>query len=237
MVFLSPSKLKWARSVGAFDVETLSAFGTGVANGRKATNSRKCSDPPHRPSACHASPPLAWTAAARCSCTAVRFGCIAVSELPALEEVDCATVKRGADAYVEEEDSAADDIMAVRSAVTTLSQPCDSLTPTIVSARSRALPLASQEILEEERKAREEREAALAAEAGTEAPKDTGTKKKKCESRSARTGRDAARAAAQPVMPCVGAPGRRCRSLRSSRRRSRSASRWTCCAARGATSR
>ena len=74
MIFLSPSKLKYARSVGAFDAETLSAFGTGVANGRKSTND--------------------------------------LGALPTLEEgVDCSTVKRGAEAYAEEEEGA-DDIMA-----------------------------------------------------------------------------------------------------------------------------
>ena len=74
MIFVSPQKLKWARSVGAFDQETLSAFGNRVVAGRQSTNS--------------------------------------LSELPQLDpEVDCATVKRGAEAYVEEEDGA-DDIMA-----------------------------------------------------------------------------------------------------------------------------
>lgn len=87
MIFLSPSKLKWVRSVGAFDLDNLGAFGASVAAGRKSTSS--------------------------------------LSELPALEEVDCSTVKRGAEAVME--DDGADDIMA--------------------------------EILEEERKAREEREA------------------------------------------------------------------------------
>jgi len=72
MVFLSPQKLKWARSVGAFDVETLGNYGNRVAAGRVSTNT--------------------------------------LSELPQLEEVDCSTVKRGADAVVE--DDGADDIMA-----------------------------------------------------------------------------------------------------------------------------
>ena len=72
-----------------------------------------------------------------------------LSELPTLEDVDCATVKRGADA-VEIEEDGADDIMA--------------------------------EILEEERRAREEREAALAAEGVAEsAAQDTGKKKPKSE--------------------------------------------------------
>jgi len=106
MIFLSPQKLKWARSVGAFDVETLGNFGNRVAAGRVSTNS--------------------------------------VSELPTLEEVDCSTVKRGADAVVE--DDGADDIMA--------------------------------EILEEERRAREEREAALAAEGVKEAAAPVAGKKK-----------------------------------------------------------
>ena len=111
MIFLSPQKLKWARSVGAFDAETLGVFGAGVAAGRKSTNT--------------------------------------LSELPTLEDVDCATVKRGADA-VEIEEDGADDIMA--------------------------------EILEEERRAREEREAALAAEGVAEsAAQDTGKKKPKSE--------------------------------------------------------
>ena len=108
MIFLSPQKLKWARSVGAFDAETLGAFGAGVAAGRKGTNT--------------------------------------LSELPTLEDVDCATVKRGADALEIEEDGA-DDIMA--------------------------------EILEEERRAREEREAALAAEGvATDAAAEVSGKKK-----------------------------------------------------------
>jgi hypothetical protein len=73
MVFLSPQKLRWARSVGAFDIETLSGNGNAVAAGRRSTEELK--------------------------------------ELPRPDEVDCATVKRGADAYVEE-DEGADDIMA-----------------------------------------------------------------------------------------------------------------------------
>jgi len=98
MVFLSPAKLKWARAVGAFDAETLGAFGSMVAGGRKGTES--------------------------------------LDALPALGDVDCATVKRGADAVAEEDGDAAD-IMA--------------------------------EILEEERRAREAREAELAAERGASA--------------------------------------------------------------------
>jgi hypothetical protein len=38
MVILSPSKLKWARSIGAFDLETLSVFGSSVASGRTRTD-------------------------------------------------------------------------------------------------------------------------------------------------------------------------------------------------------
>ena len=38
MVVLSPSKLKWARAVGAFDADSLGAFGTGVATGRIRTD-------------------------------------------------------------------------------------------------------------------------------------------------------------------------------------------------------
>jgi len=38
MIVLSPSKLKWARAVGAFDETTLGAFGTGVATGRIRTD-------------------------------------------------------------------------------------------------------------------------------------------------------------------------------------------------------
>ena len=72
MVYLSPAKLRWARSVGAFDVETLSTYGNRVAAGRQSTNS--------------------------------------LSSLPALEDVDCATIPRGGDAAVEED--GADDIMA-----------------------------------------------------------------------------------------------------------------------------
>jgi len=63
-VVLSPSKLKWARAIGAFDEATLGAFGTGVATGRIRTND--------------------------------------VAALPTLEEVDCATLPRGAEALPEE---------------------------------------------------------------------------------------------------------------------------------------
>jgi protein disulfide-isomerase A6 len=38
MVVLSPSKLRWARAIGAFDAETLGTFGGGVATGRVGTN-------------------------------------------------------------------------------------------------------------------------------------------------------------------------------------------------------
>ena len=109
MIYLSPQKLRWARSVGAFDVETLSAFGNAVAAGRRSTSE--------------------------------------LSALPALEEVDCATVARGGEGIVE--DDGADDIMA--------------------------------EILEEERKAREAREAELAAEGAKAAAEGGGGggKKKK----------------------------------------------------------
>jgi len=112
MVFVSPTKLKWARSVGAFDVETLGAYGSSVAAGRKSTEQ--------------------------------------LDAMPTLDEVDCATVKRGAAAYAEE-DEGADDIMA--------------------------------EILAEEARAREEREAALAAELGSAAAAESsgGTQKKKSE--------------------------------------------------------
>jgi hypothetical protein len=37
MLVLSPSKLRWARSIGSFDAETLGAFGSAVASGRKPT--------------------------------------------------------------------------------------------------------------------------------------------------------------------------------------------------------
>ncbi|KOO25095.1 disulfide isomerase [Chrysochromulina tobinii] len=37
MIFISPTKLKWARHMGAFDVETLGAFGSLVAAGKKST--------------------------------------------------------------------------------------------------------------------------------------------------------------------------------------------------------
>ena len=75
MLVLHPSKLRWARAVGAFDAETLGAFGTGVASGRTRTDE--------------------------------------LQSLPTLQEVDCATVKRGAEAYVaEEEDSLSEDILA-----------------------------------------------------------------------------------------------------------------------------
>jgi len=93
MIFVSPTKLRWARAVGAFDAETLGGFGSLVAAGKKATET--------------------------------------LDALPTLEDVDCATMKRGAAAY-EEVDDGADDIMA--------------------------------EILEEERREREAREAEMAAE-------------------------------------------------------------------------
>ena len=109
MIYLSPAKLRWARAVGAFDVETLGAFGNRVAAGRQATNE--------------------------------------LSAMPTLEDVDCATVPRGGEA-VEEEDGA-DDIMA--------------------------------EILEEERRAREEREAELKAELGAAAAAADKPAKKKSE--------------------------------------------------------
>merc|ERR1719203_2214109 len=38
MIVLSPSKMRWARVVGAFDAETLGTFGGGVATGRVGTN-------------------------------------------------------------------------------------------------------------------------------------------------------------------------------------------------------
>jgi protein disulfide-isomerase A6 len=100
MVYLSPTKLKWARAIGAFDAETLGGFGSLVAAGKKATND--------------------------------------ISALPSIDEIDCSTVKRGAAAYEEEVDDGADDIM--------------------------------KEILEEERREREAREAELAAEGGEAAP-------------------------------------------------------------------
>ena len=111
MIFLSPSKLKYAKSVGAFDADTLSTFGNAVANGRKSTSDLR--------------------------------------ELPALAEgVDCSVVKRGAEAYAEEDDGA-DDIMA--------------------------------EILEEEKRKREELEASLKAESAAAPAADVGDKKKKSE--------------------------------------------------------
>mmetsp|Transcript_38164 Transcript_38164/g.123490 ORF Transcript_38164/g.123490 Transcript_38164/m.123490 type:complete len:177 (+) Transcript_38164:1109-1639(+) len=73
MLVLSPGKARWARSVGAFDAETLGAFANGVAAGRRATES--------------------------------------IDAVPALQEVDCATVARGADA-VAEDDALGDEIMA-----------------------------------------------------------------------------------------------------------------------------
>mmetsp|Transcript_45290 Transcript_45290/g.145730 ORF Transcript_45290/g.145730 Transcript_45290/m.145730 type:complete len:239 (+) Transcript_45290:1300-2016(+) len=73
MLVLSPGKARWARSVGAFDAETLGAFGNGVAAGRRATES--------------------------------------IDAVPALQEVDCASVARGADA-VAEDDALGDEIMA-----------------------------------------------------------------------------------------------------------------------------
>ena len=59
--------------LGAFDAETLAAFGNGVAAGRRATES--------------------------------------IDAVPALQEVDCASVARGADA-VAEDDALGDEIMA-----------------------------------------------------------------------------------------------------------------------------
>ena len=38
LVVMSPSKLRWARNVGAFDAESLGVFGAGVASGRTRTN-------------------------------------------------------------------------------------------------------------------------------------------------------------------------------------------------------
>lgn len=38
LVVLSPSKLRWARNVGAFDAESLGVFGASVASGRQRTN-------------------------------------------------------------------------------------------------------------------------------------------------------------------------------------------------------
>eukprot|EP00908_Phaeocystis_cordata_P014871 Transcript_25982.p1 GENE.Transcript_25982~~Transcript_25982.p1 ORF type:complete len:658 (-),score=397.80 Transcript_25982:120-1907(-) len=38
LVVMSPSKLRWARNVGAFDAESLGVFGAGVASGRQRTN-------------------------------------------------------------------------------------------------------------------------------------------------------------------------------------------------------
>ena len=73
MIVLSPSKLKWARSIGAFDAETLGAFGGGVATGRQRTEP--------------------------------------IDALPPLSDVDCASIKRGAELYEEEEDGG-DDILA-----------------------------------------------------------------------------------------------------------------------------
>jgi len=108
MIFISPTKLKWARAVGSFDVENLGGFGSQVAAGRKATET--------------------------------------LETMPELDDVDCATVKRGAAAYAEE-DEGADDIMA--------------------------------EILAEEARAREEREAELAAEQGNLAAAEAADKGEK----------------------------------------------------------
>mmetsp|Transcript_10885 Transcript_10885/g.23080 ORF Transcript_10885/g.23080 Transcript_10885/m.23080 type:complete len:774 (+) Transcript_10885:35-2356(+) len=99
-IVLSPSKLKWARAIGAFDADTLGTFGTGVATGRIRTNE--------------------------------------IKELPKLEEVDCASLPRGAGA-LPEETPLDEDFVA--------------------------------EILEEERKEREAREAELAASMPKDAPK------------------------------------------------------------------
>jgi len=41
LVVLSPSKLRWARNVGAFDAETLGVFGSSVASGRARTDEIK----------------------------------------------------------------------------------------------------------------------------------------------------------------------------------------------------
>jgi len=72
LVVLSPSKLKWARNVGAFDGESLGVFASSVASGRQRTDEMK--------------------------------------ELPPLEDVDCATVQRGAP--MEEETPMDEDMLA-----------------------------------------------------------------------------------------------------------------------------
>ena len=38
MIALSPSKKRWARSIGGFNADTIGAFGTGVATGRIRTD-------------------------------------------------------------------------------------------------------------------------------------------------------------------------------------------------------
>jgi len=108
-IVMSPTKLKWARAIGAFDESTLGAFGTGVATGRIRTDD--------------------------------------LSDLPKLEEIDCASLPRGAEA-MPEETPLDDDFMS--------------------------------EILEEERKEREAREAELAASSfAGDAPKEATKDKSK----------------------------------------------------------
>ena len=74
LVVVSPSKLRWARAIGAFEASTLGAFAMGVAKGSRGTD--------------------------------------ALSALPTLDEVDCATVPRGAAAAASEDDPLGDEIMA-----------------------------------------------------------------------------------------------------------------------------
>lgn len=45
LVVMSPSKLRWARNVGAFDAESLAVFGAGVASGRQRTEEMKALPP------------------------------------------------------------------------------------------------------------------------------------------------------------------------------------------------
>lgn len=55
MLVLSPSKLRWARSIGSFDAETVGAFGSAVASGRKPTETI-AAIPPLQPIDCAALP-------------------------------------------------------------------------------------------------------------------------------------------------------------------------------------
>jgi len=55
VLVLSPSKLRWARSIGSFDAETVGAFGSAVASGRKPTEAI-AAIPPLQPIDCAALP-------------------------------------------------------------------------------------------------------------------------------------------------------------------------------------